>query len=170
MVVRRKVVRKTPRVQKRYQRRSYKSRSYVVSRTIAQINNVQPNQAVVQGILAVHNPGAATGWAQVAYEVLSGAALLQMLSNAFTVANVQLSGVSVSCKSEASLNLLVAYKETANTPYRVISGVGFVNAYFKFPQGAVNMMLPDHIIIIAEGAATFRFKYYLARSTIRSVI
>lgn len=167
-----KVVRKQAAKRTWYKpKRQYQSRSYAVARTIATINNAQPNQAIVQAILAVHNPGAATGWAQVAYEVLSGQALLQMFQNAFVgTVGAQLAGIAVSAKTESSLNIMIAYKETQNSPYRVISGVGFAKAYFKFPSGAVNRMLPDHVVIIAEAATTFRFKFYLAKSTVRSSI
>lgn len=154
----------------RVNRRS-QSRSYTVARTIAPINNVQANQATVQAILAIHNPGAATGWNQVSHEYLTGNALLLMFQTAFSgTLGAQIAGISISAKSEPSLNVMLAYKENANVPYRVISGIGGIRSYFKMPVVGGTPVLPDHIVLIAEAATTYRFKFYLSKSTIRSAI
>lgn len=148
-----------------------KNVTYSISRTIAPAGNNPNAQGAVQALLAAHNPGAAIGWVTLSYEMVSGNGLVAMLANAYTVTpNTQLYGVSIKCMTESSLNCMVAYKETQNAPYRVISGVGRLRSFFKFPKGAVNMMLPDHILLIAEGAMTFKFKFFLARAVIRSVV
>lgn len=151
--------------------RRNKGLSFSVCKTIAAINNVQASQATVQAILAAHFPGAATGWQSASFEVMTGNGLTNLLSSAYTIPpNTEISAIVVKCVTESSLNAVVAYKASQGEPYRVVSGTGKLRAYFKYRKAVNGVQAPNHIVLISEGTATFRFKFYLKRGVIRSVL
>lgn len=136
-----------------------------VSVVMSNQHNVTSSATTVQGVLVIHVPGAVQNWRGIAYKLYAGADLRQMVDNAFSgTANLEIVGFTATIKMDNNSCCLIAYKDTVNSPYRVISGLGYVKGNFRFKE------LPYALMLIGESDTTCKLKFSYKTATIRSAL
>lgn len=120
---------------------------------------------VVQTVCGVHIPGSILNWPAIAYKVYSGANLQTLVNNAFAGTQLmQLRGLTVSMRADPSTALLIAYKDVAANPWRVITGSGYAKGYFRFKE------LPYAVMLVSESDNNAKLKLAYSPQTIRSIV
>lgn len=142
-----------------------KDKAVSVMVCLAAAQNNARDAASIQQILTIHAPGAVLGWQGVSYNFMTGALLRGLFTTAFeNTGHVTLTGITIRVTSPETCTNIVAYRDLATNPLRVMTGTGKLKCSMNFKDG----VLPNYLVLISEQDANYSIRASYKVNQVRS--